>query len=117
MLHHATCTDESIGLLNTASSCQMCGSRCRWQQQSSSIAATEQQPSSSSRAAAAGQLPVDELSLCLWGCAFTELPAAVMVCLVLSPSCHGRRGAPYPHDIANIFAAVFSGSQGLALGV
>ena len=62
-------------------------------------------------------MPVDELSLCLWGCAFTELPAAVMVCLVLSPSCHGRRGAPYPHDIANIFAAVFSGSQGLALGV
>ena len=33
------------------------------------------------------ELPVDELSLCLWGCAFTELPAAVMVCLVLSPSC------------------------------
>ena len=36
------------------------------------------------------ELPVDELSLCLWGRAFAELPAAVMVCLVLSPSCHGR---------------------------
>ena len=33
------------------------------------------------------ELPGDELGLCLWRCAFTELPAAVMVCLVLSPSC------------------------------
>ena len=32
------------------------------------------------------ELPVDELSLCLWCCAFTELPAAAMVCEVLSPS-------------------------------
>ena len=40
------------------------------------------------------ELPVDELSLCLWCCAFTELPLAAMVCLVLSPSCHWRRGAP-----------------------
>ena len=30
---------------------------------------------------------------CMWGCAFTELPAAVMVCLVLSPSCHGLAAA------------------------
>ena len=40
------------------------------------------------------ELPVDELSLCLWGCAFTELPAAVMVCLVLSLSCYGDVAVP-----------------------
>ena len=45
------------------------------------------EPSRGSVLGAFTELPVDELSLCLWCCAFTELPAAAMVCLVLSPSC------------------------------
>ena len=34
-----------------------------------------------------GGLALSPRNLCFWCCAFTELPAAAMVCLVLSPSC------------------------------
>ena len=52
------------------------------------------------------ELPVDELSLCLWCCAFTELPTAAMVCLVLSPSCH-RRPSIHPSIVLHIYPSIY----------